>query len=101
MSDHRQYFWLVSKDEGGKTFLIFGSDRSEDDARQRGLELLSGAYFEVKQLPTKDLSRASSLLKGNRLERTRSLKEASKRLGHEKSLKRMKQRQAKQSQPHW
>ena len=75
-------WWLVAKDEEGKTILVFGSDKDENDARQRGLEMLSGIDFDIKRLPTRNLARASSLLKGSRLEHTRSLKEATKRLRH-------------------
>lgn len=84
----REYWWLVARDEHGKTVLIFGSDRSEEDARQRGLEMLSGLDFAVKRLPTRDLGRASSLLKGNRLEEAHSLRDATQRLRHKIGRKR-------------
>jgi hypothetical protein len=83
------YYWLSARDETGKPFLIYGG-RSESEARERGLEVLNGADFEIKKFPTVNLSRASSMMKGNRLEKTHSLKKASRRLGHEKSLKRFK-----------
>lgn len=85
-------WWLVTHDENDKMFLIFGSDKSEDEAREKGLEMLGGLDFEIKRLPTRELAKASSLLKGNRLEQTHSLTKASKRLGHDKSLKRLKRR---------
>ncbi len=87
----RNYWWLVTQDQG-KNFLVFGSDKSEEDARQKGFELLGGIDFEIKRLPTRSLSQASSLLKGNRLEQYHSLREASKRLGHDKSIKYLRRR---------
>jgi len=89
----RYYWWIVSHDpDTKKPYLIFGSEKSEDECRQRGMELLGGLDFEVKRLGTRSLSKASSLLKGNRLEQTHSLKEASKRLGHDKSVLRDRKR---------
>ena len=96
MSIRRNYFWIVAlaQEEGkpDKPYLVFGSDKSEDDARQKGLELLGGTNFEIRKLPTRNLARASSLLKGNRLEQTQSLREAGRRIGHDKSLKRRRRR---------
>ncbi len=90
----RSCWWLVTRDESGKTFLVFGSNKGEEEARQKGLEMLSGLDFEIKRLPTSSLSRASSLLKGDKLERTRSLKEAGRRLGHSRSLRRSLRKRA-------
>lgn len=97
----RYYWWLVTQDEDGKPYLIFGSDKGEDDALQNGREMLPGTSFEVRKLPTRNLQRASSLLRGSRLENTHSLKEASKRLGHEKSVARLKRKRIKQSSNDW
>ena len=97
----RYYWWLVTQDEDGKPFLIFGSDKSENDALQNGREMLPGTTFEIRKLPTRNLQRASSLIKGNRLESTHSLKEASKRLGHEKSVERLRRKREKQSSSDW
>ena len=89
MSERRNYYWLMAQDETGKPYLVFGGS-SEEEARQKGLEMLVGFNFEIKRLPTRNLQMASSLLKGNRLEQTHSLKEAGKRLGHNRSLKRLR-----------
>ena len=89
----RQYYWIVAHDDTGKPYLIYGGE-SEEAARDKGLEMLSGIDFEIRKLPTRNLSRASSLLKGNRLEMYHSLKEATRRIGHNKSLKRLHRRQA-------
>lgn len=78
---HRQYWWLTGKLDG-KTFLIFGSDVSEDDARRKGLEMLSGIDFEIKKLPTRNTARASQILKGGILEQDRDLRRATRRLRH-------------------
>ena len=93
----RYYYWITATDETGKPYLIFGH-AEEEQARQRGLELLSGLDFQLVRLPTSNLSRASSFLKGNRLEETRSLRQASQRLGHDRSLRRLKRRNSQNTQ---
>lgn len=91
MTEHRQYYWLTAHDEEGKPYLIYGG-LNEDEAREKGLEMLGGIDFEIRRLPTRDLSTASSMLKGNRLATTHSLREATKRVGHNKSLRRLRQK---------
>ncbi len=89
---HGRYYWIVAIDpESGKPYLISGGP-TEDEARQKGLEMLAGVDFEVKSLPTRNLARASSLIKGDRLESTHSLHKSSERLGHDRSVARMRQR---------
>jgi len=85
----RFYYWLTAKDDTGKPYLVFGGN-SEEEARQKGFEVLGGVDFVIKRLPTRDISKASSYLKGNRLEETKSLRESGRRIGHNKSLKRFK-----------
>jgi len=89
----RNYYWLVARDENGKPYLIFGGD-SEVEARQKGLEMLGGLDFEIRSYPTRHEPTASSYLRGKRLEDTHSLKESSRRIGHSKSLRRLRQRRA-------
>lgn len=85
----RTYYWLLARDiDSNKPYLVFGGN-TEEEARQKGLEMLGGVDFEIKPLPTKNLAMASSMLKGNRLQETKSLREAGKRIGHNRSLKRM------------
>jgi len=88
----RFYYWIVARGDDGKPYLIFGSDKSEEDARQKGMELLAGLDFEIKRYPTRDLATASAYLRGKRLERTQSLKEAGRRIGHTKSLRRLRRK---------
>ena len=95
----RYYYWIVSKDpETGKPYLIFGSDKDEATARQKGLEMLGGVDFEIKRYPTRDLATASAYLRGKRLEQSGSLGVAGKRIGHDRSLRRMRR---KQGMPNW
>ena len=68
MATARQYYWIVAHDDTGKPYLIYGGV-SEESARDKGIEMLSGIDFEIRKLPTRSLARASSLLKGNRLDR--------------------------------
>ena len=89
--DHRYHFWLVATYDGKPTLVYGGPD--ENSARQRGMELLPGVDFEIKRLPTISLARASSLIRGNRLEQSHSLKQATQRLGHNKSIALWKRRQ--------
>jgi hypothetical protein len=71
----RYYYWLIARDESsGKPFLIFGGN-TEDEARRHGFETLSNIDFEIKRYPTRDLGRASSMYRGNRLDTTHSLKD--------------------------
>ena len=88
----KYYYWIVAKDESGKSYLLFGSDKSEEDARQQGLEILGGADFEIKRYNTSSIQTASSIIHGNRLKETHSLKDASRRIGHSRSIERMKRR---------
>ena len=99
MGDRRNYYWLSAQDETGKSYLVYGGI-TEDEARQKGFEMLGGVDFEIKRLPTRNLATASSMLKGNRLEQTHSLREAGKRMGHNRSLKKLRHRQAS-SNIHW
>lgn len=92
MAVTRYYFWISAHDETGKSYLIFGSDKSEDEARQKGLDMLGSVNFEIKRLPTRNLASASSMIRGRRLKETHSLRQASKRIGHTKSIKRLRRR---------
>ena len=93
----RKYYWLVTEDpDTGRPFLIFGGD-SEEVARQKGLEMLGGIDFEIRAFPTRNLSRASSLLRGKRLDDTHSLHDATVRQGHDKSLRRLKHKLRKRN----
>ena len=88
----RYYYWLVTHDDTGKPYLIFGGE-NEDEARQKGLEMLGGMDFEIKRYPTRDLTTASAYYRGVRLERGEGLRRASQRIGHSRSLRRsMKKR---------
>jgi len=87
----RYYYWLVSRDESGKPYLIFGGD-SEGEARSKGLEMLGGLDFDIKRYPTRDQATVSAYLRGKRLEQTHSLRESGRRIGHSKSLKRLKRK---------
>lgn len=82
----RDYYWLVARDENGNRYLIYGGE-TEEEAQQRGFEML-GTRFEIKAFPTKDQNRASSMLKGNILEETSNLKQATKRLKHTRITRR-------------
>lgn len=81
----RYHYWLTGHyREPGKPpnrFLIYGGP-TEDEARQRGLEMLGGTDFEVKRLPTRHQPTASRMLKGDILEGSRDIRKATRRLRH-------------------
>lgn len=89
------YFWLVALDPYDKRQYLIPGGKTEQIAREKGIECLSGIDFQVRMLPTTNLAKASQLLKGNRLEKTKSLHKAAERLGHERSLERAKLRKDK------
>lgn len=86
----RYYYWIVAQ-EGGTPYLIFGGN-DEEGARRKGLEILGGLDFEIKRFPTRNLAQASSFYRGKRLDDTHSLRDSSKRIGHDRSLARLKRR---------
>lgn len=90
MNGRRYYFWILARGDDGKPYLIFGSDKSEEECRQKGMELLGGLDFVIKRYPTRDLATASAYLRGKRLESSHSLREAGRRIGHTKSLRRLR-----------
>lgn len=86
----RQYWWIVAQDEG-KPYLILGGS-SEQESRQKALEMLGGLDFSLREFPTMDRNSASAMLRGKRLEDTHSLHESGRRIGHEKSIRRLRRR---------
>ncbi len=86
----------MCQDDRGKPYLIYGG-RTEDEARQKGLDILGGIDFAVKMYATSNADVASSMHRGKRLEETHSLSEARQRLGHDRSLRRMQRRKNRRS----
>lgn len=87
----REYhYWIVSSDENGRPYLIYGCPArdGEDKARMRGLETLSGLDFKIVRYPTRALSAASSFYRGKRLTDGLGLSASAKRQGHEKTARR-------------
>jgi len=80
---------MSSEPETDKPFLVWGG-LTEEEARQKGLEIFGGVDFVIKRLKTRDLAKASQIVKYGTLERTHSLKSASKRSGHDRSIKRLR-----------
>ena len=97
MGEQGYYYWITARDEG-KSYLIYGG-LSEQEARDKGLEMLGGIDFKIKRLRTRNQQRASAMIKGGKLEETHSLKEAGKRIGHGKSIRKMRQKKAKANNP--
>lgn len=98
MSVERLYYWLVIRDpDSGRPILIAGGN-TEDEARQKGLEMLANLDFEIKGLRTRNLQRASAMIRGVRLEETHSLRSARQRIGHDRSLDRLQRRRQERRQ---
>lgn len=88
VESRRLYFWLLAADPNSqKPYLIFGGN-TEEEARQRGLDLLGGVDFEIRPLRTRNLATASSIIRGARLADTHSLHKASEKIGHSRSVRR-------------
>jgi len=87
----REYHYWIYALDGDKPYLVYAcpAREGENKARIKGLELLAGVDFTIKRLPTRDVGKASQMIKGStRLPETHSLKESTRRIGHNKSLKR-------------
>jgi len=89
---NRKYYWIIAKDpDTGKIYLIAGGN-TEEESRAKGLEMLGGVDFEIRALPTRNISSASRMVRGKRLEETQSLRKAKERLGHNRSLNRLRKK---------
>ena len=86
----KYYYWIVTCSEN-RPYLVFGG-ADEEESRRKGLELLGGLDFEIKRYPTRDLGTASAFYRGKRLDDTHSLRESSRRIGHDRSIDRLKRR---------
>lgn len=81
-------FWIIARDnETGQPYLIWGGN-TEEEARQTGMQSLPGLDFRIKDLGTYNRDEASARLRGKRLHDTRSLHEAARRIGHERTVRR-------------
>ena len=76
----RWYWWLVAND-GGQRYLLFGSDKDETEARQKGFEMGMND-FEIKKFPTRNLDAASHMLKFGVVKEKQDISQAGKRLRH-------------------
>ena len=88
----KNYWWIVAKDSEGKSYLVLGSEHSEDDARQKGIYEYQLGDFEIRLFPTRSKSEASAFYRGKRLEQGEGIDRAKQRIGHEKSLARLHRR---------
>ena len=82
----RDYFWLTGIAEG-KPFLLYGG-MTFDEANEHGLEMLAGVDFQIKKLPTRNISQASRMCKYGTLANTHNIVRARERLGHDRTIKR-------------
>ena len=87
--NRQRHYWIVARDETGQPYLLYGG-LTEEIARQKGFEMLGGIDFEIKMYPTVDRNAASAMHRGKRLQAGEGLHRSSERLGHEKSLRRLR-----------
>ncbi len=73
--------------------MLIAGGNTEDEAREKAFTTLGGIDFEIRGLYTRNLQRASAIVRGKRLEDTHSLRSARERIGHDGSLRRMVRRQ--------
>lgn len=92
----RKYYWLVCQDTDTKKVFLIAGGNTEEEAREKGLEILGGIDFEIRGLPTRNLQTASSMVRGKRLEDTHSLHKAKERLGHSRSINRLKRKRRRE-----
>jgi len=86
----RSYHWWIygSDPATSKPFLLYGA-RSESECRQKALEMLSGLDFKMKRLPTRDITAASRMIRGHKLDKTHNITRSMRKLGHGKTMKRI------------
>lgn len=93
------YYWIVARDPETRRPYLLPGGKTEQEARQKGLEQLNGIDFELRRFPTTDIGRASAMLKGRRLEKTKSLHKSVEHLGHSKTLRRNQRKRDKKRTP--
>lgn len=92
MPAQRHFFWLITRDpDTGRPILIKGGN-TEEEARQKGLEMLNSLDFDIQDLHTTSMAEASARLRGKRLEEGAGLRDSMHRQLHEKSVERLNQR---------
>lgn len=91
------YYWIVARDPVSQKPYLLPGGKTEQEARQKGLEQLGNIDFNLRRLPTVNMAAASSMLKGHRLERTKSLHKATEKLGHNRSLRRAQRKRVRKS----
>ncbi len=81
----RNYYWIIAY-LGEQPYLVGGNGdklgaKTEDEARENALKL-GLLNFKIVSYPTINMQAASAFFRGKRLEDTKSLREASKRIKH-------------------
>lgn len=73
------YYWILATKDGRT--VVLGAYDTEEDANRIGFEKLEGG-FEVVELPTRDIAKATKMLKYRKFDQTSKLEEAIKRAKH-------------------
>jgi len=76
----RKWWWITAKRGDGRDILIFGG-ASEEEANRRGYEKLA-VPFEITELPTKDITAASRMIKGRRIDTGLGIDKSMEKLSH-------------------
>ena len=83
MTQQQTYYWLWGETQGRR--IALGPYFTDDEARERGRELLGGS-FEVVELRTRDLRRATQILKARTLQETQNIDYALQKVRHRPEL---------------
>lgn len=76
------HYWIYVDSYEGKPFLAYGSSNSYAEAERKGYELLP-CMFEIIELPTREITKASRMIRYRRLEETRDLTDSFRNIRHQ------------------
>ena len=73
------YWWVWGESQGRRVAL--GPYNDEDEAREKG-KILIGGYFDAVELPTRDITKATQMLKARLLGETHNIPYSLERVRH-------------------
>lgn len=79
MPQQRDFYWIVAELDGKQVLIYGGPD--EKSATEKGYQELD-CYFEVRKFNTRDIQKASQMLKGEKLTESQDLGASLERLKH-------------------
>ena len=73
------YWWVWGESQGRRVAL--GPYNDEDEAREKG-KILIGGYFDAVELPTRDIAKATQMLKARLLGETHNMPYSLEKVKH-------------------